>query len=137
MSDPIDPATNEAEFRSWPRFLARCSIFAGMACCTMNCVLYQLTAKQPGGPSSLANILVSSASLLLVLAGFIAGLIAFFRGLKQQSRDTTIIATIGLTLCGGILFLMVWFLLLLQNAKTNPAQHPEVQSSEPSSNKAE
>lgn len=105
------------ESRTRGRYLARVSIFSAIACCTMNCVLFQLTAKQPGGPSELANALVGYSSLLLVLLGFVAGVAGFILGLKQSSRDTTIIASLGVMLCGGILFLMVWFLILLQNAK--------------------
>lgn len=117
MTEAQPPSTDVDESRSWPRFLARTSIFAAITCCTMNCVLFQLTAKQPGGPSALANAIVGYSSLLIVVLGFVAGLAAFFQGFRQQTRDTSIIASLGLILCGGILFLMVWFLLLLQNAK--------------------
>ncbi|MGV3605629.1 MAG: hypothetical protein ACO1RA_04415 [Planctomycetaceae bacterium] len=117
MTEAQPSSTDVDESRSWPRFWARTSIFAAITCCTMNCVLFQLTAKQPGGPSELANAIVGYSSLLLVILGFFAGLVAFFQGFRQKTRDTSIIASLGLILCGGILFLMVWFLLLLQNAK--------------------
>lgn len=124
MTEAQPPSTDADESRSWPRFLARTSIFAAITCCTMNCVLFQLTAKQPGGPSELANAVVGYSSLLIVILGFFAGLVAFFQGFRQQTRDTSIIASLGLILCGGILFLMVWFLLLLQNAKGPKASAP-------------
>lgn len=126
MTEAQPPSTDVDESRSWPRFLARTSIFAAITCCTMNCVLFQLTAKQPGGPSELANAIVGYSSLIIVVLGFVAGLVAFFQGFRQQTRDTSIIASLGLILCSGILFLMVWFLILLQNAK---APKPSAQAS--------
>lgn len=82
----------------------------------MNCVFMQLTRRQLPSETELANQIVGWASMAVVIAGIVAGAAAFVGGRKERSRDTLVMAAIGMLLNGGIVLVTLWMLYLIEAA---------------------
>jgi ABC-type transport system involved in multi-copper enzyme maturation permease subunit len=98
----------DADARSPTRLLARLSIAAALLSCTLNCVFSQLAARFETATATY-GWLVDWSSLVVVLAGIVLGAIGLAGGLRKRSPDTAMIATIGLVLNLGIIFVIVWY----------------------------
>ena len=108
MSDAADHDSG-----SWGRRLARLSILAAFLSCTFNCVFSQVASR--AGPSlGRFGWLVDWSSLLVVLAGATLGVAGILGGRRRQSRDTQVIAGIGLALNLGIVFVVVWYFTIVR-----------------------
>ena len=105
----------DADARSTPRHLARLSIVAAFLSCTLNCVFNQLASRAAAWLGSL-GWLVDWSSLTIVLAGVVLGAIGLAGGLRRKSADTATIATIGLVLNLGILFVVIWYFAVVRPA---------------------
>ena len=96
------------------RRLSRASVLAAFASCALNCVFSQLAARLAwvaaySGP-------VDWLSLGVVLAGAACGISGLVLGLRRKSPDTAIIASIGLLLNLGILFIVIWYFAIIRPA---------------------
>jgi hypothetical protein len=70
----------------------------------------QSERKQTEAVASAINLIGSSLSLPLIVAGVVCGIAGILGGLRRGSRDTVIIATLGLFISGGFLLLTIWAL---------------------------
>ena len=95
---------------SWPRWAARGSLLAAFVCFAMNCVFMQLTRKQLPSETELANQIVGWSSMAVVIAGLVAGAAAFVGGWKERSRETMVMAAMGVLINGGIVLITLWLL---------------------------
>jgi hypothetical protein len=59
------------------------------------------------------DALASSVTSLLIIVGLVCGLVAVIGGLRLRSRDTLIIAGLGLFFSGGYALLTVWALVFV------------------------
>jgi drug/metabolite transporter (DMT)-like permease len=103
---PLPSADSDA--RSTARRLARLSVLAALASCSLNCVFNQLTLRGAETLRPFGN-LVSGGSLSVVVAGIVLGISALVGGARNRSPDTAAIALIGLTLNLGIVFVICWY----------------------------
>jgi hypothetical protein len=100
-SPPLDPA---ADARSIPRRLARCSIAAPFVIFLLQLVVRYLERTRHLDLEPLS----SNIAALLMAAGMICGIVAVIGALRVRSRDTLIIALLGLFLGGCWVLLTVW-----------------------------
>ncbi len=116
MSSPptFDPI---ADARTRPRYLARAAIVAPFAALAIMWVARQLERDQSASITSAINIVGSAVSFLFILAGIGLGITAIVGGLRRGSRDTVIIAAIGLLLSSGFLLLTAYAFIYLQTAR--------------------
>jgi hypothetical protein len=98
---PFDPI---ADARSTPRRLARCSIAAPFVIFLLQIVVRYLEETRQIDLEPLS----SNVAALLMISGLICGIIAVIGALRLRSRDTLIIALLGLFLGGVWLVLTVW-----------------------------
>ena len=91
------------------------SILAAYICFTLTCTFHQLTAKQKADEVWLLNQIVGWISLLIVAGGIGLGIYGLVQGIKRRNQ-TAGIATIGLVLNLGIVFVMLWFLWMFRKA---------------------
>lgn len=89
---------------------------AAFLCFTINCVFMQLTGRQLPSETPVANLVVGWSSMVVVIAGLIAGFLGLAAGIRRRSLDTALIASIGLVLCGGIIFVRLWVLYVISRA---------------------
>ena len=109
----MENAPPDPESRTLSRQLARLSPLAAMVSCALNCVFLQVSMRvawlQP------YSWLVDWPSLLLVIGGVGLGLAGLVGGVWRRSFDTAVIATIGLVLNLGIVFVVVWFFTMVNH----------------------
>lgn len=99
----------------WPRLAARVSVIGAFLCFTLNCVVNQLLLKNPQPGREGWWLAADGVSMLVLAAGVIAGIIGIIGGVRRKSSDTVGIATIGLVLNCGILFVALWLRSVLRS----------------------
>jgi hypothetical protein len=105
-SPPLDPV---ADARSTPRRLARCSIAAPFVIFLLQIVVRYLERTRQLDLEPLS----SNIAALLMIAGLVCGIIAVIGALRLRSRDTLIIALLGLFLGGCWLLITVWAMVFV------------------------
>jgi hypothetical protein len=92
----------ENEGKNWPRQCARAANIAPLAAVLLTCLAGGLARNQPENVLHQLNLLSSTVALVLVVGGLAAGVYGVIGGRRRGSRDTVIIAALGL-LVGGCL----------------------------------
>ena len=92
----------------WPRWAARASLTAAFVCFALNCVFMQLTREQLPSETELANQIVGSLGLAILIAGIVSAAAALVGGWKHSSRETLVLALMGILLNGGVIAAMLW-----------------------------
>lgn len=109
--NPISDARTKA------RYFARASILAPFAALAIMWIARQLERRQAEAVASSINAIGSTLSLLLILAGVAFGIAGIVGGLRRGSRDTVLIAALGLFLSGGFLLLTAWAVVFTAGAR--------------------
>ena len=104
----------DRDHKSVGRRLSRASVLAAFISCALNCVISQLAARLAWVAAYVG--LVDWLSLGVVLAGAACGVSGLVLGLRRKSPDTVIIASIGLLLNLGILFVVIWYFAIIRPA---------------------
>ena len=112
-----DVPAQQPKFASWPRWAARASLAAVFVCFAMNCVFLQLTRNQPPSETELVNQIVGWSSMAVLIGGIVAGAAAFVGGWKMRSRETMVLAAMGVVFSGGIVLATLWMLYQIKLAQ--------------------
>ena len=99
---------------SWPRWAARGALLSAFVCFAINCVFMQLTRDQPPSETILLNQIVGWSSMAVVVAGIAAGAAALAGGWKERSRETLVMAAMGLLFNAGIVLVTLWMLYVIR-----------------------
>jgi anti-sigma-K factor RskA len=75
------------------------------------------TRNRPPNETLLLNQLVGWGSMAVVVAGIAAAAAALAGGWKEQSRETLLLAVLGLVLNVGIVLVTLWMLYVIRQAR--------------------
>ena len=114
MASP--PFDSVADAKTRPRYMARASMVAPFAAVAVMWIARQLEREQSESVVSAINLIASSVSTTLIVAGIGLGVAAIVGGRRLGSRDTVIIGAMGLFLIGGFLLLSAWAFYFLRTA---------------------
>lgn len=105
-----------ADAKTRPRYMARASMVAPFAALAIMWIAQQLEREQSETVVNSINLIASSVSMALILAGIGLGIAAIVGGRRLGSRDTIVIATLGLFLGCGFLLLTAYAFYFLRTA---------------------
>lgn len=96
--------------------MARGAMVAPFAALAIMWIARQLERKQTDAVASAINFMGSTLSVVLIVAGIVLGVAAVIGGLRRGSRDTIIIALLGLAISSGFFLLTVWAYIFARGA---------------------
>lgn len=98
----------------WPRRLARLAMVAAVVCFLLQVSYAQLVAKEKSSAWSATDRVVAAAGIGLLLSGAVLASLSLIGAVRAKNYDTGVMATIGLVINGGVLALIVWYLLVVR-----------------------
>jgi hypothetical protein len=109
MPSPAPPPLDlVADSRSWPRRCARASILLPFAAPVLMAIAQQVAKPRDPAVGEAIYLIASWTAMLLILAALALGVAGLVGGRRRGSRDTMMIAGIGLFVSGGLFLLSVW-----------------------------
>jgi hypothetical protein len=97
-----------------PRHLARLAMVAAVVCFLLQVSYAQLVAKEKSAAWSVMDRVVAAAGIGLLLSGAALASVSLIGAIRAKNYDTGVMAVIGLAINGGVLVLIVWYVLVVR-----------------------